>query len=59
MATYSNIRGVRDANAGARAAARERARQKDAQFAIRKLQFFNKEVGLARAQNRNVIGYIR
>ena len=48
-----------DANAGARAAARERARQKDAQFAIRKLQFFNKEVSLSRAQNRNIMGYSR
>jgi len=48
-----------DANAGARAAARERARQKDAQFAIKKLQFFNKEVSLSRAQNRNIMGYSR
>ena len=48
-----------DANAGARAQARERARQKDAQFAIKKLQFFNKEVSLSRAQNRNITGYTR
>ena len=45
-----------DANAGARAAARERAAQKDAVFAQQGLKFFNKETQLARAQNRNVIG---
>jgi len=48
-----------DANAGARAAARERARQKDAIFAQEGLKFFNKETQLERAQNRNVIGYSR
>ena len=48
-----------DANAGARAAARERARQKDAIYAQEKLKFFNKETQLDRAQNRNIIGYSR
>ncbi len=48
-----------DANAGKRAAARERAAQKDAIFAQKKLQFYNKETQLARAQNRNVIGLSR
>ena len=48
-----------DANAGARAAARERAAQKDALFAQEGLKFFNKETQLARAQNRNVIGLSR
>ena len=48
-----------DANAGARAAARERAAQKDALFAQEGLKFFNKETQLARTQKRNVIGYSR
>ena len=48
-----------DANAGARRAARQRAREKDAVFAQKKLQFFNKETSLQRAQNRNVVGYSR
>ena len=48
-----------DANAGARAAARERAAQKDALFAQEGLKFFNKETQLARAQKRNVVGYSR
>ena len=48
-----------DANAGARAAARERAAQKDALYAQEKLKFFNKETQLARTQKRNVIGYSR
>ena len=48
-----------DANAGARAAARQRAREKDALFAQEKLKFFNKETQLERAQNRNVIGLSR
>ena len=48
-----------DANAGARAAARQRAREKDALFAQEGLKFFNKETQLERAQNRNVIGYSR
>ena len=48
-----------DANAGARRAARQRNREKHANFAQKKLQFFNKETSLARAQNRNVLGYSR
>ena len=48
-----------DANAGERAAARERAAQKDALYAQEKLKFFNKETQLARTQKRNVIGYSR
>ena len=48
-----------DANAGARAAARQRAREKDALYAQEGLKFFNKETQLARAQNRNVIGLSR
>ena len=48
-----------DANAGARRAARQRNREKHANFAQKKLQFFNKETSLARAKNRNVIGYSR
>ena len=48
-----------DANAGARAAARERAAQKDAIFAKQGLQFYNKETHLERTQNRNVIGLSR
>ena len=48
-----------DANAGARAQARERAAQKDAVFAQQGLQFFNKETQLERTQNRNVIGLSR
>ena len=48
-----------DANAGARAAARERAAQKDALYAQEGLKFFNKETQLARTQKRNVIGYSR
>ena len=48
-----------DANAGARAAAREKAAQKDALFAQEGLKFFNKETQLARTQKRNVIGYSR
>ena len=48
-----------DANAGARRAARQRNREKHANFNQRKLQFFNKETSLARAKNRNVIGYSR
>ena len=46
-------------NAGARRAARQRNREKHANFNQRKLQFFNKETSLARAKNRNVIGYSR
>ena len=48
-----------DANAGARRAAKQRAREKDAIFAQKKLPFFNKETSLQRAQNRNVVGYSR
>ena len=48
-----------DANAGARRAARQRNREKHANFAQQSLMFFNKETSLARAQNRNVIGYSR
>ena len=48
-----------DANAGARAAAKERAAQKDALFAQEGLKFFNKETQLARTQKRNVVGFSR
>ena len=48
-----------DANAGARAQAREKARQKDAVFAQEKLKFFNKETSFSRTLDRNVIGYSR
>ena len=48
-----------DANAGARAAARQRKMEKDALFAQEKLKFFNKETTLERTQDRNVIGYSR
>ena len=48
-----------DANAGARAAARERKMQKDAAFEQERLKFFNKETQLERTQNRNVIGLSR
>ena len=48
-----------DANAGARAAAKERAAQKDAIFAQEGLKFFNKETTLKRTQNQNVLGYSR
>ena len=48
-----------DANAGARAQARERARQKDAIFAQERLKFHNKETQLETTQNRNVIGLSR
>ena len=48
-----------DANAGARAAARERAAQKDALYAQEKLKFFNRETQLARTQKRNVVGFSR
>ena len=48
-----------DANAGARAAARQRNKEKHANFAQNSLMFFNKETSLARAQNRNVMGYSR
>ena len=48
-----------DANAGARAAARERAAQKDAIFAQEGLKFFNRETTLKRTQNLNILGYSR
>tara|TARA_R100000458_G_scaffold29836_1_gene27430 strand:- start:2890 stop:3666 length:777 start_codon:yes stop_codon:yes gene_type:complete len=48
-----------DANAAARRAAKQRNLEKHANFNQKKLQFFNKETSLARAQNRNVMGYSR
>jgi len=48
-----------DANAGARAQAKAQAAQKDAIFAQKGLQFYNKETQLERTQNRNVIGLSR
>ena len=48
-----------DANAGARAAARQRAAEKDARYKSESLKFFNREVTLERTQNRNVIGLSR
>ena len=48
-----------DANAGARAAAKQRALEKDAVFKQKALQFWNKETTLARTLNRNVLGYSR
>ena len=48
-----------DANAGARAAARQRAREKDSVFKQKALQFFNKETTLERTLQRNVLGYSR
>ena len=48
-----------DANAGARRAARQRNKEKHANFQQKSLMFFNKETSLARAQNRNVLGYSR
>ena len=48
-----------DANAGARAAARERAAQKDAIFAQEGLKFYNKETTLKRTRNLNILGYSR
>ena len=48
-----------DANAAARRAAKQRNLEKHANFNQKKLQFFNKETSLARAKNRNVVGYSR
>ena len=48
-----------DANAGARRAARQRQREKNANFEQNRLKYYNKETSLARAKNRNVIGYSR
>ena len=48
-----------DANAGARAAAKQRKLEKDAVFKQKALQFWNKETSFERTLNRNVIGYSR
>ena len=48
-----------DANAGARAQAKERAAQKDAVYAQEKLKFFNKETTFERSLDRNIIGFSR
>ena len=48
-----------DANAGARAQAREKARQKDVVFAQEELKFANKETSFERALDRNIIGFGR
>ena len=48
-----------DANAGARAAARQRKKEKDALFEQERIKFYNKETTLERTQDRNVIGYSR
>tara|TARA_R100000329_G_C7616945_1_gene219097 strand:+ start:28 stop:786 length:759 start_codon:yes stop_codon:yes gene_type:complete len=48
-----------DANRGAREAAKQRKLEKDTIFAQKRVQFFNKETSLSRAQNRNVIGLSR
>ena len=48
-----------DANAGARAAAKQNALEKDAIFAQEGLKFFNKETTLKRTQNLNVVGFSR
>ena len=48
-----------DANAGARAQAKEKARQKDAVYAQEELKFANKETSFERALDRNIIGYGR
>ena len=48
-----------DANAGARAAAKQRALEKDSIFKQRALQFFNKETTLSRTLDRNVLGFSR
>ena len=48
-----------DANAGARAAARQRKKEKDAVFKQKALQFFNKETTFERVMDRNVLGYSR
>ena len=48
-----------DANAGARAAARQRKLEKDAVFKQKALQFFNKETTFERTLDRNVLGYSR
>ena len=48
-----------DANAGARAAAKQQKLEKDAVFKQKALQFWNKETSFERTLNRNVIGYSR
>ena len=48
-----------DANAGARAAAKQKKLEKDAVFEQKRLQFFNKETTFARTLDRNIIGYSR
>ena len=48
-----------DANAGARAAAKQKAREKEAVFQQKRLQFFNKETTFARTLDRNVLGFSR
>ena len=48
-----------DANAGARAQARQQAAAKDARYQSEGLKFFNRETTLERTQNQNVIGLSR
>ena len=48
-----------DANAGARAAAKQRALEKDSIFKQKALQFFNKETTFSRTLDRNVLGFSR
>ena len=48
-----------DANAGARAAAKQKKLEKDAVFEQKRLQFFNKETSFARTLDRNVLGFSR
>ena len=48
-----------DANAGARAAAKQKKLEKDANFNQKRLQFFNKETTFARTLDRNVLGFSR
>ena len=48
-----------DANAGQRAAARQRKLEKDSIYKQKALQFFNKETTFERILDRNVIGYSR
>ncbi len=48
-----------DANAGVRAAAKQKYYEKNAVFKQKALQFWNKETSFERTLNRNVIGYSR
>ena len=48
-----------DANAGIRAAAKQKKLEKDAIFQQKRLQFFNKETTFARTLDRNILGYSR